>query len=68
MKRARQLVEYRSGVETRTKETSMLEDFWGSKLDQNLRERGLFGTDTDLGFLFSTDGIKVYKLRVEFHT
>ena len=68
MKCAHQLMEYRSGVETRTKETSTLEDFWGSKLDQNLRERGLFGTDTDLGFLFSTDGIKVYKSRVEFHT
>ena len=68
MKRARQLVEYHYGIETRTKETSILEDFWGSKLDQNLRERGLFGTDTDLGFLFSTDGIKVYKSRVEFHT
>ena len=64
---ARKLKAYRAEVDTRTQSTGVLEDFWGSKLDIRLREIGLFQNDTDLGFYLSTDGIKVYKSRVEFH-
>ena len=64
---ARKLTAYRAEVDTRTQSTGVLEDFWGSKLDIRLREMGLFQNDTDLGFYLSTDGIKVYKSRVEFH-
>src|SRR5204863_139186 len=64
---ARKLTEYRSEVSERTRRTRVLEDFWGSKLDIQLQEMGLFQANTDLGFYLSTDGIKVHKSRVEFH-
>ncbi|KAI5850569.1 hypothetical protein DFP73DRAFT_524296 [Morchella snyderi] len=42
-------------------------DFWSSDLFQDLRQKGLFEADTDLGFMLSTDGVKVFKSRRSFN-
>ena len=61
------LTEYHSEVSECTCRTRVLEDFWGSKLDIQLQEMGLFQANTDLDFYLSMDDIKVHKSQVEFH-
>lgn len=44
-------------------------DFWSGLLFKTLKEeRGLFKNDTDLAFITSTDGMKVFKTRKPFYT
>ena len=40
-----------------------LRDFWDGALFKELKEKGLFRDYRDLGFVFSTDGVQLFKIR-----
>ena len=63
--RALTLVAYRRYAEN----TDGYVDFWSGLLFKTLKEQhGLFKNDTDLAFVASTDGMKVFKTRKPFYT
>lgn len=66
--RARKFVGYRASVEARWSESpdGLSEDFWTSGLYQSQKAQGLYADDTDIGFLFSTDGVRVFKTRSNY--
>lgn len=69
-KRAQKLTEYRASVESRggdsTNTDDLHEDFWNGQLYCDQKEQGLYSQDTDLGFFFSTDGVRIFKTRSNF--
>ncbi|KAH0604134.1 uncharacterized protein H6S33_007165 [Morchella sextelata] len=59
------MTQYRYQVE-RDRGKELVSDFWSAELFLNLKEKGLFPDDTDIGFMLSTDGVKVFKFRRNF--
>lgn len=62
--RARKMSTYRKGVEA---DKDHLMDFWSGDLCKDLKKKGILGNETDLAFALSTDGVKVFKSRRDFH-
>ncbi|KAI5810373.1 hypothetical protein BZA77DRAFT_221843, partial [Pyronema omphalodes] len=54
---------YRSTAE-QDRHKGLISDYWSADLFHDIKTRhGLFRNDTDIGFLLSTDGVKVFKSR-----
>ncbi|KAH8152606.1 uncharacterized protein LAJ45_03447 [Morchella importuna] len=57
---------YRSIAE-KDRDKGLISDYWSADLFNDMKTRhGLFSNDTDIGFLLSTDGVKVFKSRRSF--
>lgn len=41
-------------------------DYWSSDLFDNMKKKGLFNLDTDIDFMMSTDGVKLFKSQWNF--
>lgn len=57
---------YSSANNKQTGSEGLCEDFWNGDLFKKLRQKGVFITGTDVAFLFSTDGVRLFKTRSNF--
>lgn len=65
VQRAAAMTSYRFEAEKNC-DKGLCSDFWSSDLFQELKGKHLFQSDTDIGFMMSTDGVKVFKSRRSF--
>lgn len=63
---AESLVSYRYSAE-QDRGRGVRSDFWSSDLFDTLKQKGLFQQDTDVAFMMSTDGVRVFKSRKAFN-
>jgi hypothetical protein len=63
--RAKQMIEYqKKAVSDRVHD--IRSDFWSGDLFADMKSKGLFQTETDMAFIMSSDGVKVFKSRHTF--
>lgn len=53
---------YRYAAE-KDREKGLRSDYWSSDLFEDMKAKELFQQDTDIAFMMSTDGVKVFKSR-----
>jgi hypothetical protein len=64
--RAQKMIEYRKLAE-QDRISGKRSDFWSGDLFQDLKAKGLFRKETDMAFVLSSDGVKVFKSRRAFY-
>lgn len=64
--KAAMMTNYRFQAE-KDREKDLRSDYWSGDLFEDMKtKKGLFDLDTDIGFMLSTDGVKVFKSRRSF--
>lgn len=64
-RKAAMMTNYRFQAE-KDREKDLRSDYWSGDLFEDMKKKGLFDLDTDIGFMLSTDGVKVFKSRRSF--
>lgn len=62
---AGRMISYRRAAE-QDRQRGIRSDYWSSDHFQDMKAKGFFAADTDLAFMLSTDGVKVFKSRRSF--
>ena len=59
------MISYREKCK-RDVEKNLHSDYWTGELHKDQTASGLFPNDTDMAFLLTSDGVKVFKTRDDF--